>query len=229
MPDTRSADAQSLLHRALADPSRVSILERLRHDKAPRDARELAEAVGLHVNTVRSHLRQLSDAGLVCARPDAQGKPGRPHIVFEATERPAEGPEALAAYRMLTGVLLHAANPSTTAADAESAALAAARELDTEESGTRDRGPVDRVARLLARLGFDPELSRSEAGTGDEIVMRACPFEDLGPDDLEIACSMHRGLIRGALRPDADDEAPETIVELDREPGSCVARLAATG
>ena len=220
MPPEHSSDAQALIHRALADPSRVSILSTLRRDEAAKDATELAEAVGLHPNTVRSHLRQLQEAGLVVARRDAQGKPGRPHIVFEAAEPSDETQEALEAYRLLAQVLAQSVGEREP--DPTQRAETTARELAGECS--EEDGPVAHAVRFLSRLGFDP-LVRTRAGAPaqTEIVMRACPFEDLGPDQLELACSVHRGLIRGVLRPETTGGA---AVELHAEPGSCVARLA---
>ena len=106
------------MHRALADPSRVSILETLRAGGAAKDASELAAAVGLHPNTIRSHLRQLEEAGLVVARRDAQGKPGRPHIVFEAVEPSDKTHSELAAYRVLADVLAQSVGEGEAEPDA---------------------------------------------------------------------------------------------------------------
>src|SRR5579884_2784666 len=83
------AEAQSLLaHRALAEVSRVRILEELRRAGRPLVTVELAERVGLHHNTVRAHLEVLQEAGLVTAEPEKRAAPGRPRMVY----RPA--PEA---------------------------------------------------------------------------------------------------------------------------------------
>lgn len=217
----KSSDSQAQLHRALADPSRVKILETIRRDASPRDATELADIVGLHPNTVRSHLRQLEAAGLVRARRDAQGKPGRPHIVFEGTHAADQDSSTLEAYRLLANVLAQsvAADGPDPAMRAEAAAQAVARDH------TAGGGSVGQAVRFLTRLGFDPLVRERAPAT--EIVMRACPFEDLGPDQLELACSVHRGLIRGVLRREA--EAERAGVELHAQPGNCVARVAAAG
>ncbi|MGH7540022.1 MAG: helix-turn-helix domain-containing protein, partial [Gemmatimonadota bacterium] len=72
------------LHRALSDPSRGRILEVLQEAEAPLDARGLGTRVGLHLNTVRSHLRVLAEAGLVSARREERTRPGRPRVLYEA-------------------------------------------------------------------------------------------------------------------------------------------------
>ncbi len=227
MPEKPSVDRDVLLHRALADPSRVRILDALEAIDEPLDATQLAEAVGLHTNTVRSHLKQLESAGLVRAWPDAQGKPGRPHVLFELVEpRPlATAPdsnESFNAYRLLARVLAESAarGGAATAQRAELTAHAAGRALAEERAV--EAGPMRHVVRVLARLGFDPIMRRpTEASV--EIEMRCCPFEDLAPESLEIACAVHRGVIQGALGAEAEARA----VELQPAPGSCVARLAA--
>ena len=83
MAQQRPDDRDALVHRALANPSRLRILDVLRHRKRPMDASDIAAEVGLHANTVRSHVRLLEHAGLVQQRPEAKGGRGRPHIVFE--------------------------------------------------------------------------------------------------------------------------------------------------
>ena len=85
MTSTASAQLGTELHRALSEPSRVRILEALREAEAPLDARELGTRVGLHWNTVRSHLRVLAEAGLVSARREERTRPGRPRLLYEAT------------------------------------------------------------------------------------------------------------------------------------------------
>ena len=79
------AQQGATLHRALSDRSRVRILDLLQEAEASLDARELGTRVGLHVNTVRSHLRVLAEAGLVSARREERTRPGRPRVLYEAT------------------------------------------------------------------------------------------------------------------------------------------------
>ena len=56
---TGATSRDPLLHRALGSPSRVRLLEVLREQDGPLDARELSERKALHANTVRSHLARL--------------------------------------------------------------------------------------------------------------------------------------------------------------------------
>jgi predicted ArsR family transcriptional regulator len=235
MTAKNTVESDALVHRALADRSRVGILEALRGADEPLDARQLAGSVGLHVNTVRSHLRQLEGAALVRARRDAQGKPGRPRIVFESTGRAETGFGQASAYRLLAEVLARSVTSEarTATREAEAAACSAARTLASADmpaepasDEARTTPGLHRVMHLLSTLGFDPVAQREQ--DADEIVMRSCPFDGLGDAALELACSVHRGLIRGALDEHARTEA-SALVELRPKPGRCVARVAAAG
>jgi len=77
---------------------------------------------------------------------------------------------------------------------------------------------AEQVVRLLDEHGFEPERENGD------VVMRRCPFRDLAEQHGEVVCSVHLGLIRGAL-----DEigAPVTATRLEPfvEPGLCRARL----
>jgi DNA-binding transcriptional ArsR family regulator len=70
----------------------------------PLGARELGTRVGLHLNTVRSHLRVLAEAGLASARREERTRPGRPRVLYEATAEALDAP-ALASYRLLAQIL----------------------------------------------------------------------------------------------------------------------------
>jgi predicted ArsR family transcriptional regulator len=74
------------------------------------------------------------------------------------------------------------------------------------------------VVELLDHEGFEPERSD---GT---IRMRRCPFRDLAETHGQIVCSIHRGLISGAL---AELGSALEVGELQPfvEPNLCVARL----
>ncbi|HXF71613.1 MAG TPA: helix-turn-helix domain-containing protein, partial [Actinomycetota bacterium] len=79
-----ASEADLLTHRALAGESRTRVLDALRRAGRGLAASEIARAVGLHVSTVRFHLRALERAGLVARRVERAGRPGRPRIVYRA-------------------------------------------------------------------------------------------------------------------------------------------------
>lgn len=222
---TRSADDRdALIHRALANPSRLRILDVLRIRKQPLDASDLASEVGLHANTVRSHLRLLEQAGLVRERPDAQGGRGRPHHVFELAPEIARAD----AYQLLAGILATslAREGDEESRRAEEAGRAWGHELmrRSELPKFADGGdPIDQVVGLLQDCGFDPAYEAS--GDGEHtIVTTSCPFGELADEYVDVVCPVHLGLMRGAL-----DELGAPLAAGTLEPHAkgvgCVARL----
>lgn len=76
-----------LLHRALGDRSRVRILRTLRAADGGLDVPALAAAVGLHPNTVRSHLAVLEEARLVTHAVEHRRTRGRPRALYVSARR----------------------------------------------------------------------------------------------------------------------------------------------
>ena len=224
MASQSSEDREALIHRALANPSRLRILDVLRTRKQPMDASDLASEVALHANTVRSHVRLLEQAGLVQTRPDAQGDRGRPHIVFELVPEIARAD----AYQLLAGILAMslASGGDEPSRRAEEAGRTWGHELmrrsDVSEAA-RGRNPIEQFVGLLEDCGFDP--AHEESGDGEHtIVMSSCPFGKLADEYVDVVCPVHLGLMRGAL-----DELDAPLVAGTLEPhakaGGCVARL----
>jgi len=189
---------------------RTAILEALRGSSAGLDTRQLAAIVGLHANTVRWHLSRLQAAGLVQSSPEQRRRRGRPAIVFRLT---AEGVVAgRDEYRllamMLTDAVAHDASPYETG-------VRWGRHL-------HEARPEASVAELMDQEGFDARE------TADRIEMRRCPFYALADGAPQVICSLHHGIINGAL------EASGSGRQVDRldpfvEPTLCVAKLRVSG
>ena len=220
------------LHRALGDPSRARLLDLLRASDAPLDVQELGERVGLHPNTVRSHLRVLADAALVSARPEERHRPGRPRVVYEAirtAEPPAESAPAPAGYRLLAEILAShlAGSGNDSAEQAEAAGRAWGKFLvDREPPGAPSTADEDihTVLRMLDQFGFDPSVETDDAG--DTVVMQHCPFGEVGDHYPRVVCAVHLGLMQGAL--DELGAHVEAGLEPFARPGLCAAHLART-
>lgn len=213
--------ATTALHRALSDERRVQILDELRGAADGLDVQELARRVGLHANTVRWHLGVLADAGMVSSRTVARAGPGRPHVVYTLeTEPPGEG--VVEDYRLLSAILTGmAARLDDGPVRAEEAGRAWGRHLVDRPSPLvtlSDEGAIAEVVAFLDQQGFRPEIG------DDEILMRRCPFQELAEAHPGIVCSVHRGLISGAL---AELGSGLRVERLDAfvEPNLCVARL----
>ena len=214
------------LHRALSDPSRVRILEALQEAEAPLDARELGTRVGLHWNTVRSHLRVLAEAGLVSARREERTRPGRPRVLYEAAAAPLDT-RALASHRLLAQVLAShlASSERDPSARAEEAGRAWGAHLVRKPppfASISKEETIDEVVHLHERFGFGPELRRAQSG--QEIVLKRCPFQELATTYPAVICSVHLGLMRGALA-ELGTGVEADGLEPFAEPGACIAHV----
>lgn len=217
-------DRETQVHRALGDPSRARILEVLRCTDDPLDATEIAERVGLHSNTVRSHLRVLTKAGLVGAAPEERHTPGRPRLVFTATDE--EETPSPPGYRLLAEILASSlANAGEDSVEqAEEAGRAWGRYLVDRKPphSTSAAEDVETVLQLLDDCGFDPSLEATS--NGHTVLMQHCPFGEVADSYRQIVCAVHLGLMNGALEElgahvEADDLTPNV------RPGVCTAHL----
>jgi predicted ArsR family transcriptional regulator len=191
---------------------RESLLQAL--GKAPDglDTKHLAARLGLHPNTVRWHLGALTDAGLVFSAPEPRRQRGRPSVVHRLTADGAARDRD--EYRLLATMLTAA-----IASDANAEALAYdtgvrwGQHLEASEPGAS-------VADLLDREGF------AASEHDGRIEMRRCPFYALAEESPEVICTLHHGLIDGAL---AAGSRGLTVDHLDPlvEPNLCVAHLRA--
>ena len=204
----------------------MRILEVLEEAEAPLDARELGTRVGLHWNTVRSHLRVLAEADLVSARREERTRPGRPRVLYEAAAAPLET-RALAGHRLLAQILAsHLAgserDPSTHAEEAGRAWGAHLVRKPPPFASISKEETIDEVVHLHEQFGFSPELRRAKSGK--EIVLRRCPFGELAKTYQAVVCSVHLGLMRGALAEHGTGVDADSL-EPFAEPGACIAHV----
>ncbi|WP_214405248.1 helix-turn-helix transcriptional regulator [Pseudonocardia lacus] len=216
-------DSPGTAHAALAAPARRALLRALRDSDRPLDLRELAAATGAHPNTVRFHLAALTEAGLVEGRSEASGARGRPRMRY----RPATAPAALGTgYELLAAALAAGwdrADPDPVAA-AERAGRATAARLVRPREPDADAAGLAPLVGLFAELGFDPDAPRGPDAGPTEIRLHACPFHAVAAAHPEVVCTLHLGLLRGALdRLGIAATAPELRPFV--EPGVCVARI----
>jgi predicted ArsR family transcriptional regulator len=78
---------------------------------------------------------------------------------------------------------------------------------------------------LMAELGFEPEPV--DGRRAHEIRLRHCPFQTLAEEHGDVICSVHLGLMQGAL---TAMRAPVTVDRLEPfiEPDLCVAHVVST-
>jgi len=81
-----------------------------------------------------------------------------------------------------------------------------------------DDQAVAEVSRLLEEEGFGAEAH------GSEIHMRRCPFHELAETSPGVVCSVHRGLMAGALE-ELDSDLVVEGLDVFVRPDLCVGRL----
>jgi predicted ArsR family transcriptional regulator len=187
--------------KALGDNTRYAIYLELARSPLPRSTAEVAEALGLHVNTVRPHLERMRDVGLLAVDTEARGGVGRPqHRYALAPDAPTLGLEP-PPWPTLATVLVRAAG--LAGLDPQDVAEAAAGQGGEEaaRSGAARAGRGDASASLAAlvrdqqRLGFDPEVATDEVGT--TVAFAHCPYRALAEADPQVVCAAHCGMVTG--------------------------------
>ena len=195
MPKDREALLSSAVRRSItdlvaADPDRWT-------------ASRLAEELDLHVTTVRFHLDQLEQAGVLESGVERRDRPGRPSKVYR---RRAEAvPVNTAAYVVLADVLAE-----TLGGDEDARVEAATRageawsrhHLDhVAPEGSQGEVPVRELLDVLARWGYPRETVTVEGDPAGrcQATLTHCPMKAAAVRHPDVVCAIHLGLVRGSL------------------------------
>jgi predicted ArsR family transcriptional regulator len=166
----------------------------------PARAEEIADHLGIHPNSARSHLRALAEAGLVRRAVVPSGL-GRPH--FEWSVEPGGGPggDRPTAYEDLATWLATALAGRRPAGHVERAGREIGRELSPRPGAEHDA--ARNLEATLSSMGFQPEACRTDSGVS--YTLCNCPYRSAAARDPSTVCVLHRGITRGLL----DVLAPE--------------------
>ena len=226
-------DTEQLLGPEDASPlgrSRTDVLDMLLAADGPLGVREVAQRMGLHPNTARFHLEALVDAGLAARETEDRETAGRPRIRYRAV---ADGPAGRRRYRLLAEMLtsLIAGTMPEPGMVAEEAGREWGAYLTEQPPPYQRLTAEEAVAKLIAimdELGFAPQAETGPGSGQYRLGLRQCPFREVAERHRDVICSLHLGLMRGAL---ARMRAPVTADRLDPfvEPSLCVARLTERG
>ncbi len=188
-----SGDRLDLL-KALGDNTRYAIYLELARSPRPLSTAEVANTLGLHLNTVRPHLERMREVGLLDSRPDTSGGVGRPQKLYElASDAPSLGLEP-PVYPLLSRMLLQVAVASFADPDTVlQAGRDAGRALAHRSSGMGDC--CDQTLEMLAELGFDPASVVDDGRMS--VAFGHCPFGELAEAQPQVVCALHRGLMEG--------------------------------
>lgn len=194
------------------------------------DAGRLAEQLDLHANTVRSHLTVLEEAGLVASVAEERDRPGRPKLLYRATEAATEDDRVAedGGYRLLAQILasyLGATVDDVTGA-AERAGAAWGHYLVEKPAPFQAVAParaVQRLVELMGEFGFEPELVTDDP-SAPRVELGRCPFLDVAREHQDVVCSVHLGLMRGALAELGSEVRADDLIPW-AQPHLCVAHL----
>lgn len=203
------------VYRVLGDPTRYAIYTELRASTRPLSVRELADRLDLHPNTVRPHLEQMREVGLVDVEAMHRGTVGRPeHRYSPAPGAPAVGVEP-PAHTLLSGLLAGLAE--RVGADRDEATTIGYEWGEEAVHRMADRTCAAALLRELERLGFEPAHERD--GDRLEIAFTHCPFRELAEAYPELVCNLHRGIVAGIVGESDDGGTVERFSALyDRDP-----------
>ena len=206
------------LLKTLGDNTRYAIYLELARSPVALSTAEVAETLGLHVNTVRPQMERMREVGLLEVEADHRGAPGRPqHRYSVASDAPSLGLEP-PTFPMLARMLLSVA--ARAGADGDDA-RAAGREQgarEAEGAGRRSGLPcTEALTSLLARLGFDPEAVDEGDGV-TTVAFTRCPFRELAEANPDVVCSLHRGLVEGFVTEAGGASVGEFASLVDRHP-----------
>lgn len=202
---------------------RAQVLEHLQRTGAALTVDDVAVALDLHPNTARKHLDGLVSRGLATSTTTAAEGRGRPARRYAPADR-TEPDRRVSDYAGLAAAL--AGHMARSSADPRADALAAGAEWGRSLVGASPAGSAARARRtvvaLLAELGFDPDSDAAAT----RVRLRRCPLLDTARAYPDVVCSLHLGLVRGALEQvggDPDGAALEPFAE----PGACLLDLRA--
>jgi Predicted transcriptional regulator len=210
--------------------AQATILEALIDQPEPCTVAALSAQIGQHPNTIREHLDKLTNGGLVVrTQADAQGR-GRPAWLYSAAREVGSDHEARE-YAALACVL--AAHIGRTSAQPSADAIDAGRMWGRElvREANFSQGQVSpavspsavatrrTVVTLLEGLGFAPSTDARVS----IVKLHRCPLLEAAHRNPQVVCSVHLGLVRGALDElGADPERTEgTALQPFSEPGAC--------
>ena len=200
-------------------------------------AQELGERVGLHVTTVRFHLAQLVEAGLLESHDVRSTGVGRPSKKYCVSPGSIDEESTEESYRLLAQLLADTFGArhddgSPLTPEEVGAAWAHRQGFDTSPpSGTEQAvTPGEWLAKIgvmidvLREWGYTPNLRTEDFGRTVEIEIRSCPFASIAHENPEVVCGIHRGLVRGTLDRLGENDAEFSLTPFV-DPNRCLAHI----
>lgn len=192
--------------------------------KFPQGARaaDIAQKMGMHVNTARGHLDELVHAGAVrVVTSPAQGR-GRPSLIFQV--RVPDNRSVAEEYVTLISVLIKTLADKTQLDDFSSEqARVIGREWAKAAASSHGAEALTPLYRTMRDMGFDPVTSAEQfdqEGRTD-VELNACPFVTAGVEPSPFVCAIHDGYLEQA----AADSGGRLNLKLIPKSGNGVCRI----
>lgn len=200
--------------RALGNPTRIAILDRLRRAADPVSVADLCDQLGLNHNGIRRHLRLLRDSGLVVEERLAPQGPGRPALVYRPAPGAVERWDGVGPQRELSAMLLGMLISGRSAREV-------GRDAGQRLTPPSVADPLTALEWVTRELGFDPQRITVTGEFGAEILLNRCPFVDGAQLAPEIVCQLHLGIAEGVTIATGGRIAISAIVIADPLTGGC--------
>jgi predicted ArsR family transcriptional regulator len=201
---------------------RTAVLDWLRNADGPTTAAAVADHTGLHLNTARFHLDGLVEQGFAERRAEERGTPGRPRVLYSAVAAATDEPRSYELLsRMLVGLVASLDQGASAATEAGRSWGSHLVDHAPPTERIDEQAALERLDTLMARIGFAP---RTRPGGEPEVHLHHCPFREVAQENPEVVCSMHLGLMQGALDRLGTSAAVESLHPF-ATPQACVARL----
>lgn len=188
-------------------------------------AAELGAELELHSTTVRFHLDQMAEAGLVDShfvRGGGAGRPKKKYVVVDEEPAPVVRSSTTGPYQVLAGLLAEAIDPAQAdRLTPEEAGAEWIRQRLSERGGTPDAEPAVTLGQWLGKIGglvdlleewgYTPDLAVDGAVGDVTLTLRECPFLELARTHPAVVCGVHRGLLKGALEVAGERQADVSL------------------
>jgi predicted ArsR family transcriptional regulator len=180
----------------LDDPSRWAAYLAVRTAGRPLTRAEVADEAGVSVRLAAFHLEKLLTEGFVEAtyeRDESSVGVGHPAKRYRPTDLEVEVSIPPRRYDLAAEILAEALEADSPDSPLESLADVAAEYGRQVGRRTRARNGGSRLLTALRVIGYEPALS------GEDVVLRNCPFRHVAQARPEIVCEMNLAFVAGVL------------------------------
>jgi predicted ArsR family transcriptional regulator len=180
----------------LDDPARWAAYLAVRTANRPLTRAEVADEVGISVRLAAFHLEKLLSEGFLEAtyeRSEGSVRVGHPAKRYRPTDLELEVSIPPRRYNLAAEILAEALEADSPHPPLESLAVVAAEYGRQVGRRARARTGASRLLTALRVIGYEPATS------GDDVVLRNCPFRHVAQARPEIICQMNLAFVAGVV------------------------------